>query len=212
MRIWKPVLGYEGRYEVSNLGEVRSLERVVTRHDGFKQTHGAKMLKQTIGTHGYYAVALCNGGKSGKTRTVHSIVAEAFLGERLDGHETMHINGIRTDNRVENLRYGTNVENQHDRRKHGTHNFGENNPSAKLKSDQVVEIIERLKNGQMLKHIAEDFGVSSTTIRDIEKGRTWRKLRLKSPESREQNSALGLPDRAGSIPQKKRSVMRGLSA
>lgn len=171
---WKDVPGYEGLYEVSSLGRIRSLTRIVKRHDGGKQTHHGRVLIQTVGTHGYPAVALRRGRGDVTTRTVHSLVAHAFIGERPDNHEIRHVNGDRKDARAKNLRYGTNKENQHDRREHGTHNFGERNPCAKLTREKVEAIREMSKEGQSGVQIATSFGVSAGTIYDILKGRTWR--------------------------------------
>lgn len=170
---WLPVVGYEGMYEVSSLGRVRSLHRRVLRHDGFWQTHSARVLRQTIGTHGYPAVALCNGGKRGKTRTVHSIVAEAFLGGKPSCMQVRHLNGDRTDPRACNLHYGTAAENQNDRFMHGTALLGERNPNAKLKSADVLEIRRMLLDGEPRKHISKIFGVSYEAVTDIANDKRW---------------------------------------
>ncbi len=170
--IWKDVYGYEGLYEVSSIGRVRSRLRTVKRKDGFTQTHNATMLVQTIGSHGYPAVALCKDGIP-LTHTVHSLVARAFLGERPQGHEIRHADGVRANAVLTNLSYCTNKENQADRKTHGTHNFGERNPMAKLKSSDVESIREKIGCGENLHEIAAVFGVSWAAISDIAKGRRW---------------------------------------
>lgn len=101
--IWKPVVGYEGRYEVSSLGRVRSLN-----YEGRK---GVVIVRRpTLSNFGYHRIGLIIG-KSRKTFMVHRLVAEAFIPNPEGKPFIDHINGVRTDNRVENLRWCTRVEN-----------------------------------------------------------------------------------------------------
>jgi len=104
--IWKPIPGYEGRYEVSNLGRVRS----------FVRNYAGVFLKPGKASHGYYTVSL--GSKN--SRTLHSLVAETFIGPRPAGQEVLHKDGSRTNNCVENLRYGTRSENIRDAVRQGS--------------------------------------------------------------------------------------------
>lgn len=111
---WRPVVGYEGIYAVSDVGQVMRVLGGV---------HGAtpgRILKQRIHENGYYHVGLHNLG-SRRTVTVHSLVAESFHGSRPGGQHARHRNGIKTDNRAENLEWGTRSENMLDAVGHGTH-------------------------------------------------------------------------------------------
>jgi hypothetical protein len=107
---WRPIPGWEGAYEASNLGRVRSLRgghrwgRVLKPH-----------IRTTSG--GYPQVSLGLNG----TTCVHVCVAGAFLGPRPPGHQVRHLDGDPLNNRVENLAWGTPSENQHDKIQHGRH-------------------------------------------------------------------------------------------
>jgi hypothetical protein len=115
---WVAVPGWEGQYEVSDLGLVRSVDRVTT--------HGRKIKGQILAQSGrrgpYPVVGLYRGGKRVESRTVHSIVAEAFLGPCPPGLEVRHLDGDSRNARADNLEYGTRGENMLDRVRHGTHN------------------------------------------------------------------------------------------
>ena len=118
---WKPVSGYEGLYEVSSHGRVRSLDRNVTRSDGQVHRYKGKLLRTPLSTGGGYPfVRLSAQGKT-QVRTVHSLVAEAFIGTRPEGMEVCHNDGNPANNRLDNLRYGTPSENELDKLRHGTH-------------------------------------------------------------------------------------------
>jgi len=97
MEIWKPIPGYESQYEVSDQGRVRT----------FVRGANGRLLKPAKASHGYYTVCL---GRN-NSRTLHSLVAEAFIGPKLKGQEVLHKDGTRTNNCVQNLRYGTRSEN-----------------------------------------------------------------------------------------------------
>ena len=113
---WKPVRGYEGSYEVSNKGRVRSLSRLVeqrSKHDGsFKrmQSYKGKLVPFWITKKGYHRCTLnLNGKKS--NHLVHQLVAKVFISNDECKIQVNHINCIKSDNRVENLEWCTNTEN-----------------------------------------------------------------------------------------------------
>lgn len=106
---WKPIKGYEGYYEISNLGRVKSLERVVPKRHG-KRKIGGRILPQRIDKSGYYTVILCKHSIS-KYKLVHRLIAEAFIPNPENKPFIDHINTIRTDNRIENLRWVSAKEN-----------------------------------------------------------------------------------------------------
>jgi hypothetical protein len=119
---WRPVVGYEGRYEVSDLGRVRSLDRTVWR-DGPYRRHQVTYRGRVRAVHqqekGYVGLCLWKDGQTHSCR-VHQLVLEAFVGPCPEGMEALHGNGVRHDNRRINLRWGTPAENAADRVRHGT--------------------------------------------------------------------------------------------
>lgn len=116
---WRPVVGYEGRYEVSDQGRVRSLDRVIhymRNGDPRTQRWPGRLLSPSRNNRGYPQVSLGYN----RTHLVHWLVAAAFIGPRPDGLVVCHNNGDQTDNRPENLRYDTLSGNMQDSVRHGT--------------------------------------------------------------------------------------------
>ncbi len=111
---WFPIPGWEGYYEVSIHGEVRSLDRVTTKGQKIK----GQMLAANVRPDGYRMVSFYRGSQR-SAFTVHRLVLLATEGRCPDGHEVCHRNGRRDDNRRANLYYGTRTENNFDRVKHG---------------------------------------------------------------------------------------------
>ena len=112
MEIWKDIKYYEGLYQVSSLGNVKSLVRYVNHNYGGLRIVKERMLKKPLDNYGYQIVTLNNNSK-GKTFKIHQLVAVGFLCHEPNGMITVvdHINNIKTDNRVENLQLITNREN-----------------------------------------------------------------------------------------------------
>jgi hypothetical protein len=157
---WKPVEGFPG-YRVSDTGLVHSEPR--------PRTSGI-LLALSPHTTGYIKVCLsCNGVV--RKRFVHTLVMEAFVGPRPAGMEVRHLNGCRSDNRAENLAWGTCKENAADRVDHGTSVRGSAMSTAKLTEDQVRAILQDTRKYCV---IALDYDVSSTTIGVIKRRKAWR--------------------------------------
>lgn len=116
---WMPVVGWEGWYEVSDRGRVRSIPRSIVRSNGWPQTFRGKVLSPgSVGKAGHVAVGLWKGGKI-VSRSIHLLVLTAFVGPRPNGMQACHNNGVPDDNRLENLRWDTPSANSYDRVKHG---------------------------------------------------------------------------------------------
>jgi hypothetical protein len=168
---WRDVAGYEGRYQVSSLGRVKSLDRVVRTKDGRLFSLRGIVLRDSPGTHGYPMLDLSKNGQR-KRIGVHIIVARAFIGPTPPGQEVRHQDGDRLNRRADNLEYGTRSQNQLDRNRHGTDNRGERNGNARVTIAQVKEI--RSLCGSIPQHeIARLYGISQQTISGIATRKRW---------------------------------------
>ena len=156
---WKDIPSYEGLYQVSNLGRVKGLDRIVKTKNGRTQYKKGTVLKNKMGTNGYHYVCLYKNNKQ-KTFMIHSLVALNFIGDRPYKNDICHINGNRLDNRVSNLKYDTRAENFND-----MYRQGKKNPKGKLSVEDVLEIRKMRKEENVpYKELAIIFGVSESTI------------------------------------------------
>ena len=118
IEVWKQIAGYEGKYEVSNQGRVKSLDRIVYGKDGRRMVVKGRYLSQSPMKIGYVSASLWKNNVEDQ-RLVHSLVLEAFVGPRPNGMEVRHLDGKRNNNRLENLRWGTSSQNELDKQLHG---------------------------------------------------------------------------------------------
>lgn len=174
---WKPVVGYEGLYEVSNQGQVKSLDRIVEYLDKKpSRKFKGKLLKQSLNVQKrYYGVRLSKQGKT-KLWLVHQLVAAAFLGDRPEKYVVCHGLKGRLCNEITNLSYGTPEKNAADQWRDGTKKYGEKCSWSKLTAAEVTEIKKLHEKGTKGKDLAMMFSVSRSRICDIVKGRGWTHL------------------------------------
>lgn len=170
--IWKPIAGH-GFYEVSNLGRVRSLPHTAYRPQGPLSVQGKVLKPQRCGNGKAMQVTLYTNGKSTNYR-LHHLVIVTFVGERPDGQECRHLDGDFTNNRLDNLAWGTRKENVADAMRHGTFICGERHKNAKLTASQVREIRRRHGSGETAASISKDYPVAASTILDIAARKKWR--------------------------------------
>jgi hypothetical protein len=168
---WLPVVGYEGLYEVTNRGRVRSLDRNVTTRAGVRRYKG-RALRSTL-VNGYPWVTLSLVGKL-TARPVHQLVMEAFVGPRPEGQEVRHLNDIKTDCRwPENLAYGTKKENFADRLVNGKGNRGERHGLAVTNRDVVASVRARVAAGERQCDVAAQTGLTRANVWAIVHGKSW---------------------------------------
>lgn len=171
---WRPIVGFEGWYEVSDQGRVRSLDRQVRiagRWGPEVRTYEGKVLRQYwMGTSRYLGVALSRNSKV-ETHPVHRLVLEAFTGARPDGGEARHLNCINSDNRSSNLVWGSRSDNREDSRENGSLAVGERIAQHKLTEAQVIAIRKsKVKSAD----VAAAHGVSVKQIGRVRRKENWR--------------------------------------
>lgn len=154
--IWKDIVGYEGIYQVSNVGSIR-------------RTSDRKLKAVYANQKGYVQVTLYKSGKK-KCHRVSRLVLSAFVEPRDRAFDARHLNGMPDDNRIENLAWGTHAENERDKLAHGTY-YGR---CAKLTAEVVAMIAEDVSKGVLtLKEMGEKYSIDYTTISMIKNGKTW---------------------------------------
>ena len=173
--LWRPVQGWLGLYEVSNLGRVKSLPRIIVRnHMGTRTEQPIKerILKPSF-MKGYAFVGLHRNGKQ-EVRQIHRMVAEAFLGEPpADKPWALHgTNGV-SDNSVSNLYWGDQERNEKDKIRDGTLLHGEKAPWAKLTESDVKAI---RADTRPHKEIAADYPIGRAAVGAIKRRQTWSHL------------------------------------
>lgn len=176
--VWKDVVGYEGIYKVSNLGRVKSLDRI-RKHNihGSPYLFKGKILNQTKNNNGYLRVFLCKNNKS-KTTYVHRLVASHFHEKEEHHTEVNHIDGDKKNNIASNLEWCTKKENLDHGYRVGLW-AGENNNTSKLKEKDIPEIFKLREKGMSAVAIAEKYNVHKTSIHRILAKTSWRRTLAK---------------------------------
>lgn len=171
--ILKPIPGFPGYYATEN-GRIWS----ASRKDYSGHCRKGKFLTSVLDRNGYYRVCLCINGKH-YNRLVHRLILAAFSGPCPNKCCCRHLNGIKTDDRIFNLMWGTYKENQADCKLHGTNPIGERNPKAKLTEQDVKEIrqiYETQFHWGLRCKLAQIYNVTPQNIRCIVKRLTWKHI------------------------------------
>lgn len=153
-------------FMVSSFGRVM---RIAAR----RPSHIGNIIKPWLSKDGYWMVSLYEEDRPKKFQ-VHRLVCKAFNGHPPSAdHQAAHGNGIRTDNRPDNLRWATGKENYADRAMHGTHPNGVRNPRSKLTEADVLEIRRHRRTYGAVTRLSGKFGVTKQTIVSIMAGKIW---------------------------------------
>lgn len=160
--------------------EIKEFPNYYVSKDGnvysyYRRLKPIKLKKQNLWT-GYERVQLYNKTK-GIGKSVHSLVLESFVCKRPTGLQAAHLNGIRDDNRLENLKWVTSKENCSHKKLHGTANIGERHPMRKLTEKQVLRIRKEYKRRSHKRsnadRLAKKYKVHKRSILDAVRGFTW---------------------------------------
>lgn len=169
MEIWKDIKGYEGLYQVSDLGRVKSLDSIRTDSIGRKKFNKGQLLNAHTQKGRKRKVVYLTHKSEKKTVFVHKLVMQAFVGAPPAGMEVCHNDGDEGNNVLTNLRYDTKSENQID-----IYRYGSKSSAGKLTPEQVLEIRELLASGEYYqKEIAQMYEVAQQTISEINTGRAF---------------------------------------
>lgn len=173
--VWKPVQGYEGLYEISNLGRLKSPQKVVNGKEGRLHTLKERMLNPRVNQTGYYHTALYKNGKP-KWYTVHRMVALSWIDNPENKPHINHKDSNRLNNRVDNLEWCTHGENM----KHGflygnKTQKGEKNNAAKI-TREIAEAVRALyAEGNLTQwQVGERFGLARCHVKDITTHKIWK--------------------------------------
>lgn len=172
--IWKPIIDYEDRYEISNLGNIRSKVN-------YKSSKFGKHLRPALSQSGYWHITLAKNGTR-KNGSVHMLVAITFLGPYPENMQVNHKDGDKSNNRLSNLEYVTrkeNIRHSHEVLGNGFNSppihYGEKHPISKLTRNKVTEIRELYQSGNYTsRQLGSIYGVSKTNILNIINQKIWR--------------------------------------
>lgn len=172
---WRPVVGFEGKFEVSNSGRVKALPWSRAHWCGRSIPQPERIITQSRHSGGYLIVALRGGTK----HYVHKLVMAAFVGEA-GTRDVNHIDGDKTNNRLANLEYCDRLHNvRHAIRTGLQNNAGEGNGMHKYTAGQIVAAHRMVSSGATQRSAAAATGVSEGMVQQVATGKRWKHLGLK---------------------------------
>ena len=175
--IWKDIKGYEGLYQISDTGVVKSLERKIFGKHPWNTgiLRKEKILKCTIDNVGYHAANLCKDTIQKRIR-VHRLVAECFISNIENKPQVNHKDGNKLNNNIENLEWCTDRENKNHAVKNFLHECGELHHNSKLKTEWIDDIRFLLNKNISTRKIALIYKCEHTTIGNIGLGKSWKSV------------------------------------
>ena len=179
---WRDINGFEGLYQASNFGRIRSIDRYVPTKRGNWQFFKGVVRKPHTTTTCDYLVVVLSKQRVFTNHLVHRLIASAFLGLTEDSNlEVNHKDGNKHNNRLDNLELVTRTENiAHATRMGLKHDQGENHVHAKLTQVQANKIRQRVKNGEKRSFLAKEYGVSFRVIDLIIQNKTYKNENYKN--------------------------------
>ena len=174
---WKPLVNYENSYEISNFGEIRGIDRISGKRKGVVK---GKLLKQSLNHKNYLEVRLYKNSKS-MTKVVHRLVALSFIPNPLNLPQVNHIDGNKSNNRVENLEWVSNSQNQLHAYKIGLQpsRAGEKNNNASITDVEVTNYKLLYNSGMSVIEISKNTDIPLSKIRAIIYGTSWKSNKTK---------------------------------
>jgi len=165
MEIWKPVIGFEGRYEVSSFGRFKALSRDITYSDGRKGKLKEKLIKGSIGSHGYITISFDTKHK----KLAHQVVARAFLGDPEYKQVVNHKDGNKKNNHIDNLEWSTYKQNNNHARENLLNKQHGENCNLSKHSDRFIEAVRNVhsKYNPSFEELGRIFGITGTHARQI---------------------------------------------
>ena len=187
IEVWRDILGYEGFYQVSNQGNVKSLDRTVITNNRKPYIRKGKLCNQSKSNLGYMTVGFTvNNVKVNKY--VHRLVAEAFITNVNNYPQVNHIDCDKTNNRINNLEWCTNSQNHIHASKHGLNKLhlhrvaysGEKNGRSLLTKEQVLEIKQKyIPFKYSAKKLSKEYNVSESCITHVLNNTSWKEISIK---------------------------------
>lgn len=175
--LWKPVLEYEDYYMVSNKGRIKALDRIwICGNRGSTRRSCSKILKQSIVTGGYLGICLTKDGKK-KTHQLHQLIANVFLPKIQGKNIINHKNGIKSDNRLENLEWCNHSENTRHAFANGLNkaHLGSEHGGSILNDDDVL-YIRSVADKVTTKELSLKYAVNPATIRNVILRKSWKHI------------------------------------
>jgi len=172
MEDWKDIEGYEGYYQISDLGRVRSFDRMVN-NKGKKTLQNRKGIVMTfkVDKNGYYSIGLTNGKQ--KMHLVHRLVAKAFIQNPKNKPQVNHLYGDKSDNRVVSLEWSTVEENARHASGIGLLPKGSKHHNSVLTEDDALFIVGFRGLYKSTTQMAKSMNVERKTVTNILLGNTW---------------------------------------
>lgn len=179
--LWKKIKSTNNLYEASSNGDIRRVKGLVVNSNvGGVRTVGGKALSQKTKSNGYMEVSVYYETKSGKSRYVHRLVAEAFIFDIPPGYVVNHKDGNKSNNNIENLEVVTPSQNSKHAYDNGLSSIpimkGEQHPNSKLKKEDVISIRADYKNSIGLSELSARYNTPKSTICKVVYNQTWKHL------------------------------------